>query len=896
MKFSSDALRPIQAPLRQRISAQLSRIIRSYVIAITLLLAVFTLLFGYYFKLNQLAHHRDLVSTKLGTEVSNLVYELHSLATSPLLWTGLSDSQGRDTYLEPLLSRFNRGTQRQFLILDYRGRVFLSGDAQLAAQIVRHPAVRQAVEQGGDAQGMAQWVAGRPSLVLVHHVLSPQSASPVGFIVGVISADEVLRDLPLGDASLSLSIAGSPLLPTPAQGLRIHDEASIRISPLEQKIDLRIWLGHSLLPLLALGLLVLTLAFLLGMYTLRRVTRWAQDFSASTTERLEQLVRYSRSVLSGESGLPALVGPSDEISQVVDTLSTMLRQQKTITDELRTTSLVFSTAADGIMVTDAHGTIVEVNPAMLRMTGFAREGLIGRLAGELYRIADDDADQDIAHALQVQGSWSGETSFLHQLGHEIPTSISVSRISGEHSELLGHVSVVTDVGRLKKAENELRDLAYRDALTRLPNLRMMNEQVQARLQGPARSFVLLFLDLDRLKAVNDAYSHEAGDWMIRGMAAHLQRELPPGHLLCRRSGDEFIALVERDALPSADWQARLQRLTQAQVMLPTGVMSVSATIGVARYPEDAQSWQELQVCADVAMNAAKQAQRGTVAWYESSLGHQVLRERQIRQKIGQALEEGAIQVHYQPVVNLASGALIGLEALARWTDPELGVICPSEFVAIAEDAQLSDQLTLGVLKIILRDRPRILHRFPGTKLAFNAGPQVFRHAVLIDFLAEQAQTQPGLLADLEVELTESDLASSEEMLLKQLRALTDMGVRLVIDDFGKGYSSLTRLSHFPISCLKMDSSFVSRLGQGRQTKIAELIVNLAQLLDLKVTAEGVETLEQRELLLRMGCTRAQGWLYSKAVPLEQLLRLSSPLPCLELAPLPRLEEAPLNAA
>lgn len=871
--------------MRQRISAQLTGIIRSYVIVITTLLAVFTLLFGYYYKLSQLAHQRELVSTKLGTELANGVYELQSLASSPLVWTGLSDSQGRDNYLEPLLSRFNRGSLKQFLILDYRGRVFLSPNEQLAEQIARHPVVQQAVQRGADVHGMAEWAAGEASFVLVHHVLSPQSASPVGFIVGVISAKEVLRELQLGDVSLSFSFAGSPLLPKPAQGLLIEDEALLRVSPADLDIDLRIWFSQSLLPALATGLLVVAMAFLLGLFTLQRVAAWAQAFSVSTTERLEQLVLYCRQVLAGEPAPAAPAGPADEISQVVDTLSLMLRQQKKITDELRTTSLVFSTAAEGIMVTEAQGVIVEVNPALLRMTGFAREDLIGRRAGSLYRIAGrEDGAKEIAQALRLEDSWSGETSLVHRLGHEISTSISVSRISGDQGESLGHVSVITDVERLKKAENELRELAYRDALTRLPNLRMMNEQAQSWLQGPARSFVLLFVDLDHLKAINDAYDHEAGDWMIQGMAAHLQRELPPGHLLCRRSGDEFIALVDSQGLPAAAWQPLLQRLTQAQVKLPAGEMAISATIGVARYPQDAQSWQELQVCADVAMNAAKQVQRGTVAWYDSGLGQQVLRQRQIRNKIGQALAQGAIEVHYQPVVNLVSGAIIGLEALARWTDPELGEISPSEFVAIAEEAQLSDRLTLVVLKTIMLDKPRIQQRFPGTVLAFNASPQVFRHAKLIDFLAQQAQGQPGLLADLEVELTESDIASSEDLLLKQLQELTDMGVRLVIDDFGKGYSSLTRLAQFPISSLKIDSSFVTSLGQVRQTRIAELIVNLAQLLDLKVTAEGVETLQQRELLLRMGCTRGQGWLYAKALPLPDLLRLSSPLTCLQEAP------------
>ncbi len=873
----------LSVSLRQRISAQLTRIIRSYVIAITTLLAVISLMFGYYYKLDEVSRDRELIGTKLGAELSSVLSQMQSLAGSSLLWTGLSDSLGRDVYLQPLLSRFNRSAMHQYLVLDYRGRVFLGPDAAQAEHITQHPSVLRAVEKQTNAYGMGWSPMGLPQFVLVHKVMSPQSDMPVGFIVGVVDPQVVLSGLKLKLEGVSYSIAGSPLMPEPAQGLLIKDDAVLRISSADFDIDLRIWLSHSLAPSLATALMVVVLAYMLGAFTLRRVAAWASAFSASTTERLDQLVLYCRLLLAGDASAAAPAGPRDEISQVLDTLSQMLRQQKKITDELRTTSLVFSTAAEGIMVTDPQGAIVDVNPALLRMTGFARAGLIGRLSGSLYRLSGHgESQQEIAIALQSQGQWSGETSFVHQLGHDIATFISVSRIVDEQGASLGHVSVITDVGRLKKAEEALRDMAYRDALTHLPNLRMMTEQVQARLNNASRPFALLFVDLDHLKAVNDGYDHEAGDWMIRGMAEHLHRELPPGHLLCRRSGDEFIALIDRDALPTAAWEARLLKLTQARVMLPAGAMVVSATIGVARYPEDAQTWQDLQVCADVAMNAAKQAQRGSVAWYDSGLGAHVLRQRQIRNKLGPALERGAIELHYQPVVHLLSGAIMGFEALARWTDPELGVISPDEFVPIVEEAQLSDRFTLAVLQILLRDKPRIGQVFVGTVLAFNASPHVFRHAKLIEFLAEQEARSPGLLNSLEIELTESDIASSEDLLLKQLQVLTGMGVRLVIDDFGKGYSSLTRLAQYPISCLKIDSSFVSSLGQGRHTQIAELVINLAQLLGLQVTAEGVETVQQRELLLRMGCTRGQGWLYAKAMPLAQLLALPNPLPGLEV--------------
>ena len=866
--------------LQQRISSELTRIIGSYVILITSLLAIITLLFGYYFNHNQLSHHRQLVSTKLVAEVSNVAYEIESLSTSTLVWTGLTDSLGRDSYLKPLLQQFNRGNLRNFLILDYRGRVVLGPDQPLAPQLMSHPAVIDAVSRGIDGYAMGLSPSGSSTIVLVHRVMSPISEGPVGFVMGSIDVGELVRTLNLSPLQVSFALGNSGFMPNVAGGLLVHDETQLMLRHADMDIDLRLRLARPILSSLVMILLVVFLVIMLGMLTLRRMNVWVQGFSVGTTERLEELVSYSRKVLSGEPIPPWQHGESDEISQLMVTLSDMMRQQKRITDELRTTSLVFSMAAEGIMVTAQHGNIIDVNPALLRMTGFQREELIGRLAGSLYRVSGhDDGTLEIAQALETQGHWSGETSFLHQQGHEIHTFIAVSRITGEGADLLGYVTVITDVGRLKQAETELRELAYRDSLTKLPNLRHMNQMVQQRLKTSREPFVLLFVDLDNLKTVNDTYDHEAGDWMICGMAEHLKRELPAGHLLCRRSGDEFIAVVDLDpSWTPVEWQTLLQRLTSAQVRLPSGEVQIGATIGVARYPYDALNWQGLQVCADVAMNEAKQIQRGTVAWYDNRLGQKVLRQRQIHQKLAQALEQGVITVHYQPIVHLATAQVLGFEALARWTDPELGAISPSEFIAVAEDAQLSDQLAMQLLQIILRDKPVIQRRFPGTTLAFNVAPRVFRDGRYINFLADRAIDEPGLLVNLEIELTESDISSSEDRLLHQLQQITGMGVQLVIDDFGKGYSSLSRLAQYPISCLKIDASFVSSLGVGRHTKIAELIVNLAQLLDLKVTAEGVETQKQRNILLEMGCTRGQGWLFSKAVSLEALLQLSNPLP------------------
>jgi predicted signal transduction protein with EAL and GGDEF domain len=362
-----------------------------------------------------------------------------------------------------------------------------------------------------------------------------------------------------------------------------------------------------------------------------------------------------------------------------------------------------------------------------------------------------------------------------------------------------------------------------------------------------------------------------GDLVIKSLAAHLRSTLPRGHLLCRRSGDEFIAVVDLPGPESAAYLERtLERLNPLNVPLPTGKVAVSATVGLSRYPEDGPDWQSLMICADVAMNEAKQRQRGTVAWFDAALGQRVYRRRLIQARLAQAIQERAIEVHYQPEVDLRSGAVIGFEALARWNDPELGAVSPAEFVPVAEEAYLLEALSLLVLETVLGDKPRLLARFPAARVALNIAPQAFLDSRLLDYLQGRRLAQPTVMEGLEIELTESQIASGEAYLLGQLQALTEMGLHLVIDDFGTGYSSLGRLTQFPISRLKIDRSFVAGLEEDRQAKIARLVINLARTLEFEVTAEGVETESQREALLAMGCSRAQGWLYARAMPLAQI--------------------------
>ncbi len=896
---AADLAEPKAQSLRERIGSELIRIIRAYVVLSAVLLAVITLLFGYYYKSTDSRHTRALIMTRLNAEVANVAHELDSLRTSSLLWTGLSDSVGRETYLAPLLSRFNRSDSRQFSLLDYQGRMFVAAEASGTELLPGHEAVLRAVASGSATHGSVVGPGKRLNLVMVQPVLSPLTDSPVGFIVALVDPYAAIADLNL-NPELQVGFSQPGLVFTGVMGgvLALAEKNETLVGGKDFLMPVRLRLSQSYLSSVMFALAVVMIAFLLGLLTIQRVSQWAQVFSASTTDRLEQLVAYCHSILAGR---PPPVLPQthhDEISSVLAALGKMLSQQKEITDALRTTSLVFQTAAEAILVTNTLGEIVEVNPALEKMTGYTRTELIGLLAGTLYRqhgLAPDDdvpanlSPGEISALLEIRGQWHGETYFVSRDGRRIATSIAISRILDDAGQPLGQVAVVSDISQLKDAERKLRVLAYRDALTELPNLRMLTELVQKRMLPPgsaSRPFAVLFIDLDHLKSVNDNYGHEVGDVMIKSVAQHLRQRLPEGHVLCRRSGDEFIAIV--DMLPDESAQQLCQRFTGLaahDLTTGAGLLSCSATIGVARFPADARTWAEVLICADVAMNEAKRAGRGSVGCYDSKLGQKLYRQRLIQSKLAHAIENKLIQVHYQPEVALDTGQVIGFEALARWTDAELGPIRPAEFVPVAEEAHLSERLAMLVLENILRDKPQIQARFSGAVVAFNAEPQVFRSSRVLNYLSDCAQEDPDCLVGLEMELTESDISSGGASLLQQLQMLNGIGVDLVIDDFGKGYSSLSRLAEFPISRLKIDGSFVAKLGQARQSKIVELIINLADVLGLAVTAEGVETEAQRNMLISLGCTRGQGWLFAKAQSFDQLAQMPQYLEAVEQAEL-----------
>lgn len=851
-----------------------------------LLLFLVALAGGFYVLTADLSAKKSTIGARISAEISTISSALEGLANSPVLWTALTDTTDRNAYLTPLLAGLNRTDTFKFGVLDYRGRAFVVPD-----DFFLEPAQYQ--------QNSARWLdmsqlhfevietaASGLQVLMVAPIVSPMSQSTVGYAIGAYGVDRSLQQLQFGlETKIEVGFT------TPNE-LDVYDFSLSTISTTSQQtistpngeFVFYLTVTDSFQSALIAWLTLLTSVALVGLYARRLGMNWSTAFAQRTLGRLEDLVAQSRAVVRGERVTLQSEQSSDEIAEIHNSLVKLLTDQRSTLDQLRTAASVYETAGEAIMVTDRHGTIVDVNGALLDITGYSRSEIVGQQAGRIYRSPSKDrGDPSIVQAIAQSGNWRGETVFFDKAANPIPAQLAVSIVHDTDGHETGRVAIFTDIRQIKDAEERLRQLAYEDPLTSKPNYRAFAEFIDQQVNDPEtqdRPFLFLFMDLDRLKQINDLWGHEKGDDIIQAAANHFSDCLPPGHVLGRRSGDEFLAYVpfSNDAQIHAlklDLQARLSRYV---VSLDGSVYEASASIGITRYPAFGQTLKDLLQQADAALYEAKRSSSaGKIVWYDERLGQKMKRQLVIQVALPEAIRAGRIVPHFQPEVSLATGRVVGFEALARWYDPVLGFVAPDEFIAVAEESELIVSLSHSMLEQVFEAMPDLHAQFPGVQVAVNASPRLFLNQGLLASLREFAAKQPKLISSLVLEITETDLSLQEDLLTTQLQQMRQLGIKVAIDDFGKGHSSLSRLANMPLDKLKIDAAFVAGIGDGVHENIIEVILGLAHTLGLTVTAEGVETDKQRQWLQAAGCARAQGWYYARALPLADALALQSPL-------------------
>ncbi|MDO8399373.1 MAG: EAL domain-containing protein [Bradyrhizobium sp.] len=442
----------------------------------------------------------------------------------------------------------------------------------------------------------------------------------------------------------------------------------------------------------------------------------------------------------------------------------------------------------------------------------------------------------------------------------------------------GWVTTLEDITERRRADERIAHLAHYDALTGLPNRVLFREQIERELQrtGQGEQFALLYIDIDEFKGINDSLGHHVGDELLKAVADRIRGCIGESDLIARLGGDEFAVIQTgvRNVRDAVEFVTRIHESIRQPYQCLGHQLSTDASIGIALAPQDGTDLDQLIKNADLAMYGAKAGGRRTHRFFEPAMDANAKARLTLEQDLRQALVDGDFEIHYQPLVNLRHDEVTGCEALLRWRHSERGMISPAEFIPVAEDTGLIVELGDWVLRTACAEAASWPDHI---RIAVNVSPVQLKCPTLALNIAS-ALANSGLQAGrLEIEITETVLIHDDETALSILHQLRDIGVRIALDDFGTGYSSLSYLKRFPFDKIKIDRSFVSDIAEiDGSAAIVQAVINIAVSRNMTTTAEGVETLEQKERLRALGCTEMQGYLFSAAKPGPEVRQLFGP--------------------
>lgn len=551
--------------------------------------------------------------------------------------------------------------------------------------------------------------------------------------------------------------------------------------------------------------------------------------------------------------------------------------------QLKLAADALANVAEGVILTDRHCKIISVNKAFSRITGYQEADAIGMPVDFGVSARHDETfHRNLWEAVGQTGRWQGEIWNRHKNGEIYPTLLSVSAVCDDAGAVTHYVGVFNDISQYKAYEERLEFLAHHDALTALPNRLHFEERFHeaiTRARRHGRMVGLLFLDLDGFKNVNDTYGHGIGDQLLKSIAERIRRAVRESDLVSRLGGDEFTILLDelKDENEGVRIARKLLEIVSQPALCDGHSLSVFASIGVTFYPGNGEDVQVLLTQADAAMYEAKQAGRNTYELYAPSMSAKATARLSLINGLHRACKNHDFTLAYQPVVNLATGEITGVEALLRWKHPELGDIPPTVFIPLAEEVGLIVPISEWVIETACRQAIDWERADLGPlRLAINLSAWHFRDVGLVRNVARLLQSTGWDASLLLLELTERVVMEDHQRVLQIFAELRELGMKIAIDDFGTGYSSLGYLKQFPIDYLKIDYSFISGVPHNHSdVTIVRTIIAMAKGLQLGLIAEGIERHDQRDFLLAEGCQEGQGFLFSEPLPaaeIESLLR------------------------
>jgi diguanylate cyclase (GGDEF)-like protein/PAS domain S-box-containing protein len=538
---------------------------------------------------------------------------------------------------------------------------------------------------------------------------------------------------------------------------------------------------------------------------------------------------------------------------------------------LKLLSQVLDHSAEGIVICDPQERILVTNKAFEQLTGFSADEAVGKTPRILQSGHQDCAFYaDVWKSVLETGSWLGEMWNRRKSGEIYAEWLSISAVRDQRGALTHYVGIFSDITAHKRDQERIVHLAHYDALTDLPNRALLMDRLNQLVKVAKRrksKVAALFIDLDRFKGVNDSLGHDVGDQLLQTLAKRLTKEVREEDTVARLGGDEFVMVFQGvDYIQDIAVRANNLLSCLAEPVTLNGYeLTVTASMGVSLYPDDATNGQEMIRNADAAMYKAKGAGRNIYQFYTSDLNQRALEKLSMENALRRAIERQEFVLHYQPQVDISSGSVVGAEALIRWNHPDLGLVMPDNFISIAEERGLIVPIGNWVIEEAARQTAVWQNAGISTHIAVNVSTVQFYRKDFVEQLANSLRRHGITPNHLDLEVTESIIMRDVETTVKILDRLHVMGFQLSIDDFGTGYSSLSYLRRFPIDKIKIDQSFV----KDESWSIITAIISLATSLKLRVVAEGVETREQLGQLLKLGCGQAQGFLFAPALSPEE---------------------------
>ena len=538
---------------------------------------------------------------------------------------------------------------------------------------------------------------------------------------------------------------------------------------------------------------------------------------------------------------------------------------------------------DAVISTDVAGKVSFLNLVAERLTGWRVGEARGQPIDAVFKILDATTREGVTRSMVTAsaeahrpGHLPGCCILVRRDGAEIYIEDSTAPIHGRDGKATGSVIVFRDVSEARRVAEEMMHASQHDFLTGLPNRLLMEDrlgQAIALAERHSGEVAVLYLDLDQFKQVNDSLGHMVGDKLLQSVAERLQEQVRLPDTVSRQGGDEFVVLLQ-EVKGKADVEVVTKRILEAVAQVHSigeDEISITASVGVSRYPEDGMDAETLVKHADTALYQAKASGSGSFKFFKAAMNARAVYRRKMAEDLRWALERNEFQLHYQPTIDLKSGAISGVEALLRWTSAKRGAVAPETFLEVAEETGLMLPIGAWVLREACRQAKSWLEEgLPAVSMAVNISAmhlQDGRFRSEVKKVLEETGLSPAML---ELEVAETVLTELPDRARTAVQSLRQMGVKVSIDDFGAGYSSLSHLKRLPVDILKIDRSFLHPLKeQLDDTSIAVAIIRMGRSLKLRVVAEGVESLEDMKFLQAQDCDEAQGFFFSAPVPAEQ---------------------------